>query len=327
MTGINPGTATSLYGKNGGSTEKLAPETSAAQTLINDESGNASTVQAEIVTLRTRIAAIENGGITFKGSLTSTSGLPTVSYKAGWQYAVKDAGTYAGQVCEEGDMVLCIKDYASGSASDSDWTVIQANINGAVTGPSSAVSAHVATFNGTSGKIIQDSGFTIGKSVPANAVFTDTTYSAATSSAAGLMSATDKAKLDGIEAGADATDAANVKAAGAFMTASNSADDIKDGTSKVLMTAAERTKLSGIATGAEVNQNAFSKVSVAGTTTSATSKTDTFSIAAGDGISISAGTKSATISETYVDSCIVTRLDNVPSNLRDGGMIILKTSS
>lgn len=46
-------------------------------------------------------------------------------------------------------------------------------------------------------------GFTLGKSVPANAVFTDTTYGAATTSAAGLMSAKDKTKLDGIADYAD----------------------------------------------------------------------------------------------------------------------------
>jgi hypothetical protein len=46
--------------------------------------------------------------------------------------------------------------------------------------------------------------YTLGKSVPSNAKFTDTTYSAATSSAAGLMSAADKAKLDGIATGATA---------------------------------------------------------------------------------------------------------------------------
>ena len=38
--------------------------------------------------------------------------------------------------------------------------------------------------------------YTIDKSVPSNAVFTDTTYSAATQSASGLMSSTDKTKLD-----------------------------------------------------------------------------------------------------------------------------------
>lgn len=40
--------------------------------------------------------------------------------------------------------------------------------------------------------------YTLGKSVPSNAVFTDTTYSVSTSSANGLMSASDKSKLDGI---------------------------------------------------------------------------------------------------------------------------------
>lgn len=38
--------------------------------------------------------------------------------------------------------------------------------------------------------------YTIGKSVPSNAVFTDTTYNDATASASGLMTANDKKKLD-----------------------------------------------------------------------------------------------------------------------------------
>lgn len=46
-------------------------------------------------------------------------------------------------------------------------------------------------------------GYTIAKSVPSNAKFTDTTYSVATTSANGLMSSTDKSKLDGIATGAN----------------------------------------------------------------------------------------------------------------------------
>lgn len=42
-------------------------------------------------------------------------------------------------------------------------------------------------------------GHSINKDVPANAVFTDTTYGAATSAAAGLMTAADKVKLDSID--------------------------------------------------------------------------------------------------------------------------------
>ena len=45
---------------------------------------------------------------------------------------------------------------------------------GDVTGPSSSTDARVAVFDGATGKVIKDSGFTIGKSVPSNAAFTDT---------------------------------------------------------------------------------------------------------------------------------------------------------
>ena len=317
---------TKIYGKNGETQVQLNPETTASQVIINDADGSGSNVEAEIEKLRTDVAALINGGVVFKGALTTTSGLPTVSYKAGWQYIVQDAGTYAGKVCEAGDFVVCVKNYASGSASNSDWAVLQVNIVGAVTGPANSVANHVAAFDGTSGKIIKDSGYTIGKSVPADAEFTDTTYAPATSAADGLMTAAQFTKLGGIEAGADKTDRDNVAAAGAFIKATDTADSITEGNTKKLMTAAERTKLAGITAGAEVNQNAISKVTVGSTTITATGKTDTLKLEAGTGISLAAATadKKVTISEAYVDSCIVSNLDDVPANLRDGGLIILK---
>ena len=45
--------------------------------------------------------------------------------------------------------------------------------------------------------------YSLGKSVPANALFTDTTYSVATTTANGLMASADKTKLDGIAANAN----------------------------------------------------------------------------------------------------------------------------
>lgn len=317
---------TKLYGKNGETQTQLNPETVAAQVIINNAAGEGSNVEAEIEKLRTDVAALINGGVVFKGALTTASGLPTVSYKAGWQYIVQEAGTYAGKVCEAGDFVVCVKNYASGSASNSDWAVLQVNIVGAVTGPANSVANHVAAFDGTSGKIIKDSGYTIGKSVPADAEFTDTTYAPATSAADGLMTAAQFTKLGGIEAGADKTDRDNVAAAGAFIKATDTADSITEGNTKKLMTSAERTKLNGITAGAEVNQNAISKVVVGSTTITATGKTDTLKLEAGTGISLAAATadKKVTISEAYVDSCIVSNLDDVPANLRDGGLIILK---
>ena len=51
-------------------------------------------------------------------------------------------------------------------------------------------------------------------------------------------------------------------------------------------TTTEKNKLSGIATGAEVNQNAFSNVVVGSTTIAADSKTDSLTISSGTGISV-----------------------------------------
>lgn len=315
---------TQLYSHEGNNNTPLAPYTVAEAVKVNDVDGNASTVEAEIIALRKAVEAAVSKGQHFQGVVNSTATLPPYNYKAGWLYSVQEAGTYAGNVCEVGDLIICVKDYASGSASNADWAVLQANLDGAVTGPSASVAAHVVVFDGTSGKRIKDSGFTIGCSVPANAKFTDTTYNAATDAADGLLTASLHKKLVGIEEGADKTNTANVKAAGAFMTATNTADDIADGTKKVVMTAAERTKLTGIATGAEVNQNAFAKVKVGTTTITAAAKQDTLEIEAGEGVTITASGKKVTIKETYVDSCVVSSLDNVPANLRNGGLVILK---
>ena len=51
-------------------------------------------------------------------------------------------------------------------------------------------------------------------------------------------------------------------------------------------TTEEKTKLSGIETGAEVNQNAFVNVKVGSTTIAADGKTDTLELAAGTGITL-----------------------------------------
>lgn len=322
-------TTTTLYAKNGELVEALAPSTVAIQVVINDEDGNSSNVEAEIVDLRKRVNAAIDAGVHFKGVVNSTQGLPTVAYKAGWQYAVEEAGTYAGQTCEVGDLILCIKDYASGSASSKDWTVLQANIDGAVTGDESSVATHVAVFDGTSGKKIKDSGYTLGCSVPADAVFTDTTYKVATDEADGLLSAGLHAKLTGIEAGADVTDTENVAAAGAYMKATDTADSLRDGTEKVVMTAEERSKLARLEEGAWTGEDPFVAYKVGNAIVPADSVNHTLVVTGGEGITASidldtVANTGITISETYVDSCVVTSLDDVPANLRDGGLVILK---
>lgn len=121
----------------------------------------------------------------YKGTIGSTgatiTALPT-TYNTGWTYKAITSGTYAGQKCEVGDMIIALVDRSGSGNSNSDWTVIQSNIDGAVTGPSSSVDSRVAVFSGSTGKVIKDSGFTISKSVPSDAKFTDTVYTHPTTS-------------------------------------------------------------------------------------------------------------------------------------------------
>ena len=147
------------------------------QTSLTSSSTAIPNSAAVVAAIDNKIAAAD--AMIYKGTL-GTSGtittVPTTKYKTGWTYKVITAGTYAGVKCEVGDMLIAINDGPSSGTSvvNADWTVVQTNIDGAVTGPASSTDSHVAVFSGTTGKVIEDSGFTISKSVPSNAVFTDT---------------------------------------------------------------------------------------------------------------------------------------------------------
>ena len=87
-------------------------------------------------------------------------------------FIISSSGLYAGYNCNIGDLIICIKDGLS--KDDKDWYVIRTDLSNYIIGPLSSSDNHVAIFDGDSGKIIKDSGYTIGKSVPPDAVFTDT---------------------------------------------------------------------------------------------------------------------------------------------------------
>ena len=88
--------------------------------------------------------------------------IPTTDYKAGQMWRVSVAGNYVGQNCEPGDLIICLKDYAEEGASNNDFLVVQANIDGAVTSSTSAsTDGNIVVFDGITGKIIKDSSVTI----------------------------------------------------------------------------------------------------------------------------------------------------------------------
>lgn len=67
-------------------------------------------------------------------------------------------GGASGAVVQAGDTIYCVVASAAGNqaAVGANWDIVQANIDGAVTGPASVVDSRVAAFDGTSGKLIKD---------------------------------------------------------------------------------------------------------------------------------------------------------------------------
>lgn len=140
-----------------------------------------------------------NDAMLFKGVVNSdtqfkesTSG---AAAQAGWTFKVGTAGTYAGgHKCEVGDMIIATKDGAS-NTTQADWSVIQNNIDGAVTNDNAASGGTLAWFSQNNTNVITSSGIGVGNSnkgiyidgtgqpkemtcsvdtsVPAGAVFTD----------------------------------------------------------------------------------------------------------------------------------------------------------
>lgn len=127
-------------------------ETSADIVMLNG-GGN---VEDKIKSLESAFAS----GINLRGTVGSggtVETLPADSYKLGDMYVVLTDGTYASQVCEPGDLILCVKAYAEEGAADTDWTVVQNNVVRAVKGPESATDGNQMAFDGVSGTVAKDS--------------------------------------------------------------------------------------------------------------------------------------------------------------------------
>lgn len=66
--------------------------------------------------------------LVYKGTVNKSSDLPTINVKVGDVYVVATAGMYAGQICENGDMII-----AKVGGNTPEWTIVQTNIDGAIT--------------------------------------------------------------------------------------------------------------------------------------------------------------------------------------------------
>ena len=276
--------------------------TGATKVTVDSAMSTTSTnpVQNKVVKQAIDDAIAASDAMIFKGTL-GTSGditaLPT-TYKTGWTYRVITAGTYAGNVCEVGDLIVALKDRSGSGNLDSDWTVAQTNINGAITNITTTSPIAVswsgssrALSHANSGVTAAAKGDTSNQTpafggtfkVPSGTVnatghltaFADHTVTIpdaeATTSTSGLMSSTDKTKLDSITAtytavtgkptanqtptfGGTATISQVSQSATGQVSVTDRTIKIPNATATTsasgLMSADDKTKLDGIATGA-----------------------------------------------------------------------------
>ena len=100
----------------------------------------------------------------YKGTLDCSSNPNYPAADAGWTYVVSVAGRIGGSSglqVDVGDMLLCGTDSsAAGTQTDvgANWDIVEKNISGAVSGPASSVTNDFAFFDGTTGKVLKDSG-------------------------------------------------------------------------------------------------------------------------------------------------------------------------
>lgn len=135
---------------------------------------NAGTNTTQIATTAFVTTAISNSfaandAMQFKGTIaggsTGNYGALTAAANSGDTYKVSTAGKINGVPVEVGDMLICTVDSTAAATADNyatiaaNWAVIQTNIDGAVTGPSSATDGNFALFNGATGKIIKNSSY------------------------------------------------------------------------------------------------------------------------------------------------------------------------
>ena len=96
------------------------------------------------------------------GIVDSTNGLPATGYKAGQTFRVSESGFYAGVECEAGDLIIVLQNHNAETASNDDFMVIQANIDGAVTSAAeTSTVGEIVVFDSVTGKVIKGSGVQI----------------------------------------------------------------------------------------------------------------------------------------------------------------------
>lgn len=99
----------------------------------------------------------DQDAMVFKGILGTGTGMVQLpvdnSYSAGWTYRVGTAGTYAGNICEVGDLVIAVHDPGA-SFSNDDWAAVQSSVEDAAYFDGNVITDnYIVKADGTGGRL------------------------------------------------------------------------------------------------------------------------------------------------------------------------------
>ena len=152
-----------IHAREGEKLIKLMPESVGDQIKLTAQNGvTQADVQAELEALHTKVNGllVSADALQYKGTVNSDGELPT-TYEPGWMWKVGTAGTYKGQTCEAGDLIISNVSRADADNADTDFDIVQGNVPRPVSGPETATAEHLAVFDGEDGMKIKDSGVTV----------------------------------------------------------------------------------------------------------------------------------------------------------------------
>ena len=156
------------YTKNGSNTDIVtaatlftSPALTGTPTAPTADNGTNTTQIATTAFVNNTLSYIN--AMQFKGTL-GTGGTITAlpaTHNAGDTYRVITADTWAGKYCEVGTLIICVKDGTV--AADADWTSVETNEDGTIIGstPSSSTDNAIVRWDGSTGRVIQNSLVTI----------------------------------------------------------------------------------------------------------------------------------------------------------------------
>lgn len=160
LNGSNISSGTVADARIASSIARLASPTFTGTPTAPTAANGTSTTQIATTEFVNNTLAYVNA-MQFKGTL-GTGGTVTslpASHNAGDTYRVITADTWAGKYCEVGTLIICTTDGTA--ANDTHWTAVETNEDGAVIGPTSSTDNAIVRFNGSSGRIIQNSTVSI----------------------------------------------------------------------------------------------------------------------------------------------------------------------